>query len=76
MRFTPDIGGVVSITGSGAEFRAVLDYLEPAVRAVIADQAIRVADDEVVSLMVFADAAAELVQARAEIGGDVEGAEP
>jgi hypothetical protein len=68
MRFTPDAGGVVSIAGSGAEFRAVLGYLAPAVRAVIADQAVRVGDDEVVSLMVFADAAAEVGEAWAEVG--------
>jgi hypothetical protein len=75
MRFTPGDGGVVSIAGSGAEFRSVLGLLAPAVHAVIADQAVRVADDEVVSLMVFADAAAEVGEAWAELGGTAATAE-
>jgi hypothetical protein len=70
MRFTPGDGGVVSIVGSGAEFRAVLGRLTPPVRAVIADQAVWVGDDEVVALRVYADAAAEVSFAWADVVAD------
>jgi hypothetical protein len=60
MRFTPDADGVVAIDGSDAEFRAVLDRLAPAVRAVVAHRVARVSDEAPVSLVVYADAAVEV----------------
>jgi hypothetical protein len=64
VRFTPDATGeVVAIDGTGAEFRAVVPGLGPAVRAVVADRIARVGDDEPVALVVYADAAADIGEA-------------
>jgi hypothetical protein len=60
MQFTPESDGVVAVTASGTEFRAVLVHLSPAVGAVIADQARWVVNERVVTLRVYADAAAEI----------------
>ena len=67
MQFTPETDGVVAVTASGAAFRTVLDHLSPAVGAVIADQARRVVNDRVVTLRVYADAAAEMSNAWDEL---------
>lgn len=73
MRFVPNqISGFVTIEGSAAELRQIAPALEPAVAAVVRYAVGGAAEDDVVSLMVADDAAAEMSRIWAAISPGTE----